>query len=175
MSLKPTQLRLLGAAAMVGGLAGCNAAGGFTGPETPPSVIAGPAAATSAALFSCETSGYGSVTRRIGAAGGTLKVGPHELFVPPGALDTTVNITATAPAGPTVRVTVLPHGLEFKLPAALLLSYKDCSSAPPASPSIAYVDAAGGTILELLPSKSNRFKRQVSAGLNHFSGYAIAD
>jgi hypothetical protein len=127
------------------------------------------------ALFACETPDFGSVTRRIGPEGGIIRIGPHALLVPPEALGTSVEITASAPTGPHVRVTFSPHGLEFRRRAILILSYKHCGLPAPRRPKIAYVDAAETSILELLPSWNNKYKSAVSTTLEHFSGYAIAD
>jgi hypothetical protein len=127
------------------------------------------------ALFACETPDFGSVTRRIGPEGGLIGIGPHALLVPPGALATSVDITASAPASPHVRVTFSPHGLEFTRRAVLILSYKHCGPPAPRRPRIAYIDPAEASILELLPSWNNKYKRAVSTTLEHFSGYAIAD
>jgi hypothetical protein len=126
-------------------------------------------------LFPCASPDFGSVTRRIGPWGGRIDVGPHTLFVPPGALRRPVDITATAPAAPVVRVTFKPHGLKFRTSATLILSYKHCGAVGPRRPKIAYIDEIDSSILQLLRTKHHWHRQSVSASLRHFSGYAIAD
>jgi hypothetical protein len=126
-------------------------------------------------LFPCATPAFGSVTQRVGREGGRIEIGPHALIVPRGALRKSVEITASAPASPHVRVTFKPHGLRFRERATLVLSYKHCGSLGPRRPKIAYVDDLQASILEVLRSKHNTSKKSVSTSLRHFSGYAIAD
>jgi hypothetical protein len=126
-------------------------------------------------LFPCATPGFGTVTQRVGPAGGLIRIGPHALIIPRGALRRSVDITASAPASPHVRVTLEPHGLRFRERATLVLSYKHCGSLGPRRPKIVYIDEAQSSILEVLPSKHSTFKKAVSTSLRHFSGYAIAD
>ena len=127
----------------------------------------------SLSLFRCETPAYGSVTQTVGWGGGIIKVGPHSLYVPPGALNAPVAITATASAGSQVKVDFEPHGLRFQRPAVLTLSYAHCSTQP-LRPKVVYVDNAL-SILELVPSVNDAWNRRAKAKLDHFSGYAFAD
>jgi hypothetical protein len=126
-------------------------------------------------LFACATPDLGSVTQRVGPKGGLVRVGPHILIIPRGALQDAIDITASAPAGPHVRVTFGPQGQEFRTRPILVLSYKHCTSHRPRRPKIAYVDDVQGSILELLPSKHIKSGKAVATSLRHFSGYAIAD
>jgi hypothetical protein len=126
-------------------------------------------------LFACETPDFGSVTQQVGPTGGRIEIGPHALIIPRGALRRSVEITASAPAGPHVRVTLRPHGLKFRSRVTLVLSYRHCTSVGPRRPKIAHVDELQDSILDLLPSKHSSFKKSVSTSLSHFSGYAIAD
>jgi hypothetical protein len=128
---------------------------------------------SSLTVFPCETPAYGSVTRAIGREGGLITVGPHSLYIPPGALQDRVSITATAKAGSQVKVDFQPEGLRFKQPAVLTLSYEHCAKRP-RHPKIVYVDDLL-SILELLPSLNERRKERVTGKLDHFSGYAFAD
>jgi hypothetical protein len=128
---------------------------------------------SSLSLFRCETPAYGSVTQTVGWGGGIIKVGPHSLYVPSGALSAPVAITATASAGSQVKVDFQPHGLRFQRPAVLTLSYSHCST-DPVKPKVVYVDDAL-SILELVPSVNDTWNRQSRAKLEHFSGYAFAD
>jgi hypothetical protein len=124
-------------------------------------------------VFRCETPAYGSVTQTVGWGGGTIKVGPHSLYIPPGALSRPVAITATAKAGSQVKVDFEPHGLRFQRPAVLTLSYAHCQSKP-SRPRIVYVTDLL-SILELLPSLNDPSRDRVVGKLDHFSGYAFAD
>ena len=67
----------------------------------------------------------------------------------------------------------LPEGLRFSRPAVLTLSYAHCANGP-LRPKVVYVDDLL-SILELLPSFSDASRERVSAKLDHFSGYALAD
>jgi hypothetical protein len=124
-------------------------------------------------LYKCSTPSFGSVTQNVGPAGGIIKVGPHSLVVPPGALDRTVAITASTSAGQHVKVDFQPEDLRFKYRAVLTLSYAHCANRP-LLPKVVYVDNLL-SILELLPSLDDRSSDRVTARLRHFSGYALAD
>ena len=124
-------------------------------------------------LYRCSTPSYGSVTQTVGPLGGVVKIGPHSLYVPPGALDAPVAITASTAAAQIVRVNFQPDGLRFRYPAVLKLSYAHCASAP-LLPRVVYVNNLL-SILEVLPSLNDIFTRSATAKLDHFSGYALAD
>lgn len=124
-------------------------------------------------VFRCETPSYGSVTQTVGRYGGAIKIGPHSLYIPAGALSGPVAITATASAGSQVKVDFQPHGLRFEEPAILTLSYAHCSSSP-SRPKIVYVNDLL-SILELLPSLNDTYRERVIGRIDHFSGYAFAD
>jgi len=121
--------------------------------------------------YPCTTTGYGSVTRTVGPAGGIIVIGPHTLAIPPFALNQNVTITATAPAGRMLRVDFEPEGLRFARPTALTMSYRACAN-PPVLPRVVYIDDKLN-LLEVLPSVNSLFTRSVTAKLNHFSGYAV--
>jgi hypothetical protein len=131
---------------------------------------------SSLSLHPCDSPDLGSITKSIGPAGGVMKIGPHSLTVPAGALPETVNITATARTGKYVRIDFEPHGLRFASPATLGLSYAHCASRP-LLPKVVYVSGDGDllSILELVPSLTEFSSDRVTARLRHFSGYAIAD
>jgi hypothetical protein len=124
-------------------------------------------------LFPCQTPSYGSATQTVGRYGGTIKVGPHSLYIPPGALSEPVAITATASAGKQVKVDFQPHGLQFREPATLTLSYSHCATEPE-RPTIVYVDDSL-TILEQFTTYNDRYRDRVVGRIDHFSGYAFAD
>lgn len=113
----------------------------------------------------------GSAT--IGPDGGTIRVGPHRLDIPSGALKERVQITADAPAGNTVRVDFHPEGLKFQRAAILTLSYRDCGAVK-LLPRIVYVDD-DLKIAEILLSLANPWAQTVTARIEHFSWYALAD
>jgi hypothetical protein len=115
-----------------------------------------------------------TATQTIGRWGGVLQVGPHTLVVPAGALDSAVQITATAPSGDINLVQFKPEGLRFNRSASLTMSYANCNLLGSLLPKrIAYTSNAL-EILEYLLSLDNIFLKRVTGKLDHFSGYAIA-
>jgi hypothetical protein len=125
-------------------------------------------------LLNCSPLPYDSVTQTIGPQGGLLRVGPHSLLVPPGALDHDISITAVAPSGNLRYVRFQPEGLQFERPAALTLDYHNCSIVSTILPKqIVYVNDAL-QILERILSLDNAFSQTVTGQLKHFSGYIVA-
>jgi hypothetical protein len=125
-------------------------------------------------LLSCTPMASATASAVIGPLGGTIRVGPHRLDVPAGALDRRVLITATAPTARVNRVEFQPHGLDFARPATLTMSYANCNLLGSLLPKrIAYIDR-NLSILELLRSVDDMANRRVSARLEHFSDYAVA-
>jgi hypothetical protein len=125
-------------------------------------------------LLQCQPLPTATASAVIGPAGGTLRVGPHTLTVPPRALSAPVTITATAPSGRVNLVEFTPHGLAFDRPARITMSYANCNLLGILLPKrVAYVDDGLG-ILEYLLSLDNLLAQQVTGRLNHFSGYAVA-
>jgi len=79
-------------------------------------------------LLKCSNLPYDSSTVTIGPLGGSLSAGPHTLVIPPGAVLRPTAITMTAPTGQGVNaVKFKPVGLQFLTPAALSMSYANCS------------------------------------------------
>ena len=108
------------------------------------------------------------------SAGGTLQVGPHLLWVPPGALDRNVTITATAPSSSTRSVEFSPEGLQFEESAWLTMSYSGCDLLGTLLPKrIAYTDDLL-SILYYLLSFDSIWTRTVTGKVDHFSKYAVA-
>ena len=126
------------------------------------------------ALLTCSPLPADSNTSVIGPEGGTLRVGPHVLRIPAGALDEPVTITAVAPSDTVNRVVLSPHGLELDEPARLTLSYANCGAVTWLLPKQVAYTTDDLIILELLPSLDNVLARRVSADLEHFSTYAVA-
>ena len=125
-------------------------------------------------LLSCNVTRSYSASQTIGSAGGVLKVGPHTLVVPKGALTANTLISASAPSGHTVQVHFEPSGLRFATPTALTMSYQDCGLVQGLLVKIVYVDSHS-SILEVLTSLPNLLSRTVTAPVNHFSNYALAE
>lgn len=127
-------------------------------------------------LVSCKPQRYASASKVIGPRGGILQVGKHTFYVPAGALDSNVRITAEAPKGNVISVRFQPEGLHFdrRHEPVLTLDYSDCGLVRNLLPKrIAYTDERL-SILSILQSLDNLFTRRVSARIEHFSRYAIA-
>ena len=151
--------------------------------RTPTSVPAAPAPDASliggllgaTGLLKCSSLPYASQTRTIGPLGGTISAGPHTLVIPPGALTSPTAITMTAPTGLGVNaVKFQPAGLRFVTPAALTMSYSNCSLLGKILPKrIAYTDD-NLSIISYLLSLDNLFSKNVTGKVNHFSAYVVA-
>ncbi|MEO8199810.1 MAG: hypothetical protein ABI679_04740 [Gemmatimonadota bacterium] len=171
---------LILASVLMAGLS-CSTDQSLTAPPTAPT--AGPelsggflGTGIGAGLLYCSPLPYASASKAIGAAGGTINVGPHSLYIPPGALSQTVTITAIAPRDSVNSVQFAPEGLTFARgrPATLTLSYANCSLLGRLLPKrIAYTTDLL-RILSLLPSLDNILFKKVSAPVEHFSRYAVA-
>ncbi len=151
--------------------------------RTPTSVAVAPAPDASligsllgaTGLLKCSNLPYASSTKTIGALGGTISAGPHSLVIPPGALLNPTTITMTAPTGLGVNaVKFQPAGLRFNTPAALTMSYSNCSLLGLLLPKrIAYTDD-NLNIISYLLSLDNLFSKYVTGQVNHFSDYVVA-
>ncbi len=127
-------------------------------------------------LLSCEPLPYAITQQVVGPQGGVLRVGPHSLVIPSGALSQPVLITAEAPSDWVNSVRLFPEGLQFasNRAAVLTLSYRNCSLVSRLLPKrIAYTTDLL-KILSMLVSIDNPLAQQVSAPLQHFSRYAVA-
>lgn len=126
-------------------------------------------------LLKCSDLPYASDTETIGPLGGVLRAGPHTLVIPPGALTVPTTIRMTAPTGLGVNaVKFEPEGLRFITPAALTMSYSNCSLLGKLLPKrVAYTDD-NLNILSYLLSLDNLFSKRVTAKVNHFSDYVVA-
>jgi hypothetical protein len=127
-------------------------------------------------LLACDPLPYASGSATIGAAGGTLVIGPHKLVVPAGALEAPVLIQGEAPVGTVNGVKLQPEGLRFAdgKPAKLTLSYVNCPLLGGLLPKrIAYTTDLLG-ILSYVASLDDLLGRKVSGSLEHFSRYAVA-
>src|SRR5438093_2944493 len=142
-------------------------------PAPDASLIGGLLGATG--LLKCSNLPYASQTKTIGPLGGTISAGPHTLVIPPGALTSPTAITMTAPTGLGVNaVKFQPAGLRFVTPAALTMSYSNCSLLGKILPKrIAYTDD-NLSIISYLLSLDNLFSKNVTGKVNHFSAYVVA-
>ena len=127
-------------------------------------------------LLGCTPLPYAVTEQTVGAAGGTIVVGPHRLVIPAGALAAPVLITAEAPSDTVNSVRLLPHGLAFApgKPARLTLSYANCSLVGQLLPKRIVYTTDLLQILQWLISLDQPLGRRVSTHLEHFSRYAIA-
>jgi len=143
-------------------------------PQAPePSLIGDLLGATG--LLQCSNLSYASTTQTIGSGGGTIRVGPHTLTVPAGALFSPVTITGELVMGRGVNaVRFQPEGLKFQRSAYLTMSYANCNLLGRLLPKrIAYVGDALN-ILSYLLSIDNVLGTKVTGRVDHFSNYAVA-
>ncbi len=126
-------------------------------------------------LLGCSEIPYASTTQTLGSAGGTMRIGPHTLTVPVGALSAPVAITGEIVTGRGVNaVHFEPEGLAFARSAALTMSYSNCSLLGSLTPKrIAYVSDGLG-IYSYLLSVDNLWTKKVTGRVDHFSNYAVA-
>ena len=126
-------------------------------------------------LLQCSNLPYASTTQTVGIAGGILSAGPHKLVIPPGALSRPTTITMILPTGLGVNaVKFEPAGLEFRAPAALTMSYANCSLLGKLLPKRIAYTTDNLQIIRYLLSLDNLFSKYVTGKLNHFSSYVIA-
>ena len=125
-------------------------------------------------LLRCTPLPYASASKVIGPDGGQLRVGPHTLTIPAGALAQPVLITAEAPSETVNSVRFSPQGLVFARPAALTMSYANCNLLGRLVPKHIAYTTDDLTILSYLLSLDNLFQKQVTGQLQHFSRYALA-
>jgi hypothetical protein len=121
----------------------------------------------------CEPQARQDETRKIGPKGGELKVGPHKLVIPAGALASEVEITGVAPTNSRRELEFYPHGLEFAKPVTMTISYDKCIVPAGADLQIVYT-ALGNKIIARQPSMDDRDMKEVSGLTDHFSGYVVA-
>jgi len=128
-------------------------------------------------LMPCSELAPARATERIGPAGGTISVGPHELRVPSGALAKAVLITAELrdEAGRYNAVRFYPHGLTFQAPAYLTMSFANCDTGDGSRLSyVQIVYTHHKKIVESEPSVHDLGAQTVTGAITHFSNYAIA-
>ena len=123
----------------------------------------------------CPTNDSYTATRTIGRNGGTLKVGPHTLTIPYGALSQDTRITATAPRGSYAEVQFQPHGLTFKRDVTLSVSYAKCGLLQKNNPPVIVYADDDRNILEILKSTLDTRQKTVTGKTDHFSSYILAE
>ena len=121
----------------------------------------------------CEPQPYVGETRIIGPDGGEIKIGPHTLDIPAGALTEPTVVTAEAPVSNLVTVTFSPHGLTFLKQPELTLSYARCYLPQNYRYRLAYIDD-NDNLIEYPFSVDRKGKDKVVGWIWHFSKYAIA-
>jgi hypothetical protein len=123
-------------------------------------------------LLLCSPQPYAKVTQTIGQDGGTIRVGTHTLFIPSGALDSRTTITAEQMSGETNSIRFSPEGLRFEKPAVLTMTYGNCALVL-LQKKIVYTDEKL-RVLEVLRTLDLFQRKQATAGIDHFSRYAVA-
>ena len=123
-------------------------------------------------LLLCSPQPYARVTETVGRDGGIIRVGSHTLVIPSGALASTTTITAEQVSGRTNSIRFSPEGLQFEKPAVLTMTYGNCVLVL-LQKKIVYTDEKL-RVLEVLKTLDLFQRKQASAGIDHFSRYAVA-
>ena len=115
-------------------------------------------------------------TAMIGIMGGTINIGPHSLWIAPGALTGSVTITATITSNDSINlIQFTPEGLKFAVPGLITMSYNNCMDKGTQSQAqVVYTSNDLLRILEFLPSIDNPMRKTATGMIRHFSRYAIA-
>ena len=120
----------------------------------------------------CSPQPYDKETQTIGPEGGLIRVGTHTLIIPRGALSSPVTITAEQMSGKTNSIRFSPEGLRFEKPAVLTMTYGNCALVL-LQKKIVYTDEKL-RVLEVLRTLDLFQRKQATAGIDHFSRYAVA-
>jgi hypothetical protein len=131
-------------------------------------------------LMVCPVAQEASVRARITPQGGTISLGGHSVYFPPGAVREPVEVKLTVPASKYVEVDIQVNGQEhYRLarPVLATLSYARCGATAWRNRplSVWHVDGHTRRPLERMASLDDRASRSVTFVTNHFSGYALAD
>ncbi len=119
----------------------------------------------------CKPQKESWASSQIGSKGGKVRVEGAELDVPPGALRSTVTITAHSLPTTSASIQFAPEGLHFAVPATLKMNYSKCAT-PLFGVTVVYVQA--DTVSEVEPSQNHPVFKYVVARIDHFSSYAVA-
>jgi hypothetical protein len=125
------------------------------------------------APIDCQPGAALTTSAAIGPRGGALWIGRSRLVVPPGALRTSVRITATRRGDASGTVDFQPDGLRFRKSAWLVLDAAGCQTPSDGDASIVHLGEQG-EILETIAATFDRRRGEATAPIMHFSGYAIA-
>lgn len=125
-----------------------------------------------ATVLRCEPQPRVSATKVVGPKGGSIKIGPHSLVVPAGALDSNVTITGTAPPNPSVNVEFAPHGLQFNRAVEMTIDYKQCIVPETVELGVTYM-LNGWYPVQKMPSSDLRKDKKITALTDHFSGFVV--
>lgn len=98
-----------------------------------------------------------------------LRVGPHKLIVPAGALRSWVRISGTVPEGKPFQIDLQPHGLQFHKAAGLVLDATSCTDVP----TIVYLIDQYNLGPPIRAMYSNWWLT-IACPIWHFSGYMVA-
>lgn len=124
-------------------------------------------------LLTCRPLPAARASAVIGRDGGTLRIGPHTLTVPRGALSAPTRISAYAPSDTVNSVDFEPEGLRFAKNVQITLSYANCGLVASTLPKrVMYVND-DLRILEVLVSLDNILLKKTTGQTNHFSRYAV--
>ena len=124
-------------------------------------------------LVACAKRATFSDSAEFGPNGGTLRVGPNRLIIPPGALTDRVTISGTIVGDTVAFLQFQPEGLHFKKPAGLILDATDCNVPDDSVADVVYLNERGEIAERIEATYSNAW-HTVAAPIEHFSGYAIA-
>jgi len=128
-----------------------------------------------------------SVSAVIGRDGGTISIPDAglTLVVPPGAVTSSTNFTATALAGRLVAYEFEPHGTKFPVPLRFTQDLKKVSllsvATAPVLDGAYFTDASRlnqtlgrAAVSEILPATVDLLRLRVGFPINHFSGYLVS-
>ena len=128
-----------------------------------------------------------SVSAVIGPDGGTIAIPDAglTLVVPPGAVTSSTNFTATALAGRLAAYEFEPHGTKFAVPLRFTQDLKQLSLLGVVTAPLldgAYFTDTGklnqnlgrAAVTEILPATVDLLRLQVGFPINHFSGYLVS-
>jgi hypothetical protein len=114
------------------------------------------------------------VSAIIGPNGGSLRLGPHSLVVPAGAVREPITFSLTVASRTSIALDCGPSPFRFDVPVTLTLSYAGTSFTSAANPSnieILYMAADGS--LEEIPGTVDVRGASVTAQVSHFSRYIL--
>lgn len=124
-------------------------------------------------LLTCNSLPAARASAVIGREGGVLRIGPHTLTVPRGALREPTLISGYAPSDSVNSVDFEPEGLRFSKNVQITLSYANCGLVASTLPKrVMYVND-DLRILEILASLDNIILKKTTGQTNHFSRYAV--